>query len=63
LKIEENHLLFRLKNAIRKGPKEESEGIGLVNTRRRLTVAYPERHQLNVVESEGFYEVLLKMDL
>jgi two-component system, LytTR family, sensor kinase len=63
LKIEENHLLFQLKNAIRKGPKEESEGIGLVNTRRRLTVAYPERHQLNVVESEGFYEVLLKMDL
>jgi two-component system, LytTR family, sensor kinase len=63
LKIEENHLLFRLKNAIRKGPKEESEGIGLVNTRRRLTVAYPERHQLNVIEAEGFYEVLLKMDL
>ncbi len=63
LNVAENHLIFQLKNLVRKGPKEQSEGIGLVNTRRRLAIAYPERHTLRVSEEGGFYAIFLRMDL
>jgi two-component system LytT family sensor kinase len=44
---------------------EESNGIGLVNTRRRLDLLYPNSYQLTVMENtpENTYQVHLTLQL
>ncbi|MEK6548077.1 MAG: histidine kinase [Bacteroidota bacterium] len=37
--------------------KDESSGIGLTNVRRRLELLYPEKHELNITESNNTYVV------
>ncbi len=39
----------------------EASGIGLANARRRLELAYPDRHELDVADGERRYEVSLKL--
>jgi two-component system LytT family sensor kinase len=43
---------------------DESNGIGLVNTRRRLDLLYPGRYQLNITEHtpDSDYLVVLTLD-
>lgn len=52
-------------NVFEKKTNEPGEGgIGLVNTERRLQLLYPNKHQLQTgLNSEGSYEVVLKIDL
>ena len=38
-------------------------GIGLKNTFRRLVIYYPDRHELKVRNSDGFYYLSLKIEL
>ncbi|MBB1284147.1 histidine kinase [Flavisolibacter sp. BT320] len=38
-------------------------GIGLTNVKRRLELLYPQKHQLEVAETDGWYRVQLKLKL
>lgn len=68
------HLIFRLKGNIlyfecnNSKPvgysnKNKVGGIGLKNIRRRLTLLYPERHTLEIIDSETVYITKLKLAL
>ena len=40
----------------------KNDGIGLINVRRRLDLAYPGRYQLNIEDKDSSYAVLLTID-
>lgn len=42
---------------------EKGTGLGLKNVRRRLELAYPDRHKLTITEPDGVYKVYLKIKL
>ncbi|MDT4844962.1 Histidine kinase [compost metagenome] len=44
-------------------PSEAPGGIGLANTRRRLTIYYPECHTLDILTKDGSYQVSLRITL
>lgn len=58
-------LIFHCANKIvrRQSTEGEQTGIGIANTRKRLQLLYPEKHQLDVWEKDGFYHVTLKLKL
>jgi LytS/YehU family sensor histidine kinase len=60
LKINDNDLEFTCKNQIQT-PNNASTGIGLENTRRRLNLLYPNRHQLDIRDDGQTYEVYLQL--
>jgi LytS/YehU family sensor histidine kinase len=41
---------------------EGSSGLGIANTKRRLEILYPDRHQLNISNDEKNYEVELILE-
>ena len=45
------------------GQKDKTSGIGLANVRRRLALLYPGKHTLVINQSEGFFYVLLQLDI
>jgi LytS/YehU family sensor histidine kinase len=61
LKIEVRNSLYE----DQPGNKEDSNGIGLVNTRRRLDLIYPDKYELTTFpdESQKEFQVVLKLDL
>ena len=63
LSVVDDTLFFKTHNWKRRGPKEESEGIGIVNTQRRLTLAYPNKHHLSIHDNLDDYEVDLSLIL
>lgn len=63
LKVEDNNLYFTTRNRTRRGPKEESEGIGINNTQKRLSLGYAENYSLNIKHEPDFYEVALYLNL
>jgi two-component system, LytTR family, sensor kinase len=63
LKLTDNQLFFSTYNRTRRGPKEQSEGIGMANTQKRLALAYPDQHRLDIKSEIDFYEVALEMKL
>jgi LytS/YehU family sensor histidine kinase len=46
-----------------KDPEKERGGIGLTNTRQRLRLLYPNRHQLTIQEKENEFRVQLMLEL
>lgn len=52
----------RLFNISTQSDDEQSHGIGIKNTKRRLKLLYPNRHTLEVIKNKNF-EVLLKIEL
>ena len=42
---------------------EGYKGIGIENAKQRLSLLYPEKHELAIVEDENYYDVLLKLQL
>ncbi len=54
-----------VKNTIFPKPQVETEehGIGIANTRRRLELLYPGRHELNINDEDGTFEVSLRIEL
>jgi two-component system, LytTR family, sensor kinase len=63
LQLKENKLFFSTYNRTRRGPKEQSEGIGMANTQKRLALGYPEQHRLEIRSEIDFYEVELEIEL
>jgi hypothetical protein len=55
LYVDSQKLTFFVRNKKRRGPKEDSTGIGLENIRKRLVLGYPERHSLEIKDEEDFY--------
>jgi sensor histidine kinase YesM len=45
------------------GSPSNSGGIGLANVKRRLELLYPQKHQLQVAETEGWFQVQLKIKI
>lgn len=63
LKVKEGHLEFCCRNAIKHQQKDEVSGIGLENVRRRLTLLYPQRHELQITPEEEYFMVSLSLQL
>lgn len=63
LKVDSQKLIFFVRNKKRKGPKEDSTGIGLENIKRRLALGYPDRHKLTISDEEDFYTTELTVEL
>jgi len=65
LHIENGRLYFRVSNNYPTGDsvKDKSPGIGLANTRSRLALLYPGRHQLTITDKSEIYTVELNLDL
>jgi hypothetical protein len=64
--VEENRLLFRVKNSSSQSdePGEEKQsGIGLQNVKRRLELIYSDRHWLDIRNTPEEFSVELKLDL
>jgi len=59
LVVSEGSLEFRCCNYIKRQQKDESSGIGLENTRRRLALLYPGRHTLAIDEKENIFTASL----
>jgi two-component system, LytTR family, sensor kinase len=63
LRLEDNLLFFSTYNRTRRGPKEQSEGIGMANTQKRLALGYPDQYRLEIRSEIDFYEVELEIKL
>lgn len=64
IEVKEDELAFKLINPIGKNPGnkfEEIGGIGLPNVQKRLTLLYPEQHNLEIMNSGDVFEVILKI--
>lgn len=60
---DEKWVYFTVKNKIFQGKKDKSTGIGINNVKKRLELIYPERHSVDVIEKDNFYEIRLKIRL
>lgn len=66
LRQEPNQLVFSTRNRIisqKSTPLDESNGIGLTNTRRRLDLLYPERYKLYIAEDKTTNEYHVELTL
>lgn len=61
--VEGKHLELFVENQKQGGPKDETSGIGLINTRKRLEMVYPNRHTLEITDKPDYFAVKLKIDL
>jgi two-component system, LytTR family, sensor kinase len=63
IKINKNELELLVENKKQAGKKDETSGIGLNNTRKRLELVYPNRHILDITDKADYFAVTLKIDL
>ncbi len=65
LKTSKEHLEFSIENSIPDVvfKKDTLGGIGLTNTKQRLDLLYPNKHELKISENGNVYAVYLKLDL
>lgn len=61
--VEENQLVFSVKNKIKHQKKDEVSGIGLTNLKRRLNMMYKNRHELSINDDGEMYFAALKLEL
>ncbi len=62
LKCEYQTIIFEVSNhfsSLEDQNKDETSGIGLVNTEKRLALLYPEKHKLTITKKEGIFKVVL----
>jgi LytS/YehU family sensor histidine kinase len=63
LNTENNTLIFSTKNRKNKASMVISTNIGLTNIQKRLEILYPEKHTLNIVNENEYYECRLTLTL
>ncbi len=65
LKADASTINFSVRNSIPKTPKEKDAvgGIGLENVKKRLRILYPEKHQLQISDSNEVFDVRLQLKL
>ncbi|MEO6304232.1 MAG: histidine kinase [Bacteroidia bacterium] len=63
--FKDNFLVFSVTNSYDefKIKKDEGGGIGLLNVYRRLQLAYPDKHKIDVSKKEGKYKINLELQL
>lgn len=64
--VEKGCLIFTVENnrpAHEQAQDGPSGGLGIANTRKRLALLYPDRHELYIIETEGTYKAVLKIRL
>jgi len=63
LTINGKNLNFIVTNSKSNGIEISSSGIGIENTKKRLELLYPERHLLEINETDNNYSVFLEIQL
>ncbi len=63
ISLEKNLFSFKTQNKIFKTKEEDSTGIGIENTRKRLELIYPDNHHLNIIEIDATFNVELLINL
>lgn len=64
INVEEEGFQFVCENVIgKRSHDEECSGIGLENTKKRLKLLYPHKHELSITEEEKMYKVDLRLTL
>jgi two-component system, LytTR family, sensor kinase len=66
--LKKNELVFSIQNSKKailtsRIVDRQSSGIGISNTKRRLSLLYPDRHRLVIDERRDYYQVVLKIQL
>lgn len=63
LSINHNYLHFQIRNKKNQDEKDRTSGIGLLNVQRRLSLIYPEKHTLTILNEDHYYSVDLKIEM
>ncbi len=66
LRLYDKKLVFNITNSINQNitlKTEKSNGVGLSNITKRLSILYPGRHSLGVEEGQGYFAVRLEFEI
>jgi LytS/YehU family sensor histidine kinase len=68
LKTWENFILFTVRNSQSKKDRENNavtkhSGYGMTNVARRLELLYPNEHNLEIIDAEDHYKVVLQLKM
>ncbi len=65
IEVDKNKISFKLRNdtGTNGQPVENDKGVGLENTKRRLELLYPNRHQLSISKSDTSFVVDLTLEI
>jgi len=68
LKLEDNNFIFYLANSLAEDHEKSKEayrsnGLGLKNVKRRLELLYENKYELNLTNTDGKYETVLRIEL
>jgi two-component system LytT family sensor kinase len=63
LKVVGQTLFMKIENSFTVPPKPKKSGLGLVNVRKRLELAYPGKHELHINQNDDIYSVALTLQL
>ena len=64
IEVQKNSINLSSENRIFQGKQNlERTGIGIANTKKRLTYLYPRRHKLNILKDSGLFKVNLNLEV